>query len=169
MNINSLVNLIISYLFATQLQMTTRIVLLVILAILPILLEATTHGKEGLASKLRHARSVSTSDDKIIRMKLHTDNDDDDDDDNDDNDDNDDDNSDSDDSQGSAEQGSGDDSDDDRNSKRVVCKKRCAPPMTYDECANPRCAMKHSIVKNLCYFLCRNQQIVCRNTCEPEE
>ena len=151
--------------------MTTRVLLLVILAILPILLEAKTHGKsqEALASKLRHARSVSTSDDKIIRMQLRTDNDDDDDDD-DDNDDNDDDNSDSDDSQGSAEQGSGDDSDDDDSkSKRVVCKKRCAPPMTYDECANPRCAMKHSIVKNLCYFLCRNQQIVCRNTCEPEE
>lgn len=153
--------------------MTARILLLVILAVLPILLQAKTHGKhqEGLASKLRHARSVSNSDDKIIRMQLRTDNDDkSDNDDDDDKYDNNDDDSDSDDSEGSAEQGSGDDSDDDEsNSKRVVCKKRCAPPMTYDECANPRCAMKHSIVKNLCYFLCKNQQIVCRNTCEPEE
>ena len=153
--------------------MTTRILLLVVLALLPILLQATTHGKsrEGLTSKLRHARSVSTSDDKVIRMHLRTDNDDDDDDDDDDdNDDNDGDNTDNDDSRGSAEQGSGDDSDDDdSNSKRVVCKKRCATPMTYEECANPRCAMKHSIVKNLCYFLCKNQQVVCRNTCEPEE
>ena len=65
-----------------------------------------------------------------------------------------------------------DDDDDDDEGKnqaqKVVCKRRCAPPMTFDQCANPRCAMKHNIVKELCYYLCKHQQVKCRETCEPE-
>ena len=167
-----------------------RILVLVILVLLPTFLAAKDKQGGRKASKLvKLAKHEQTEEKRVIRSlgKLtesavvavrNNDDDDDEDDDGDGSDTSD--GHDDDDDEGSGAKGSaeyedsnGDDDDDDDNDdkgkeKKVLCKRRCAPPMTFDECANPRCAMKHTIVKELCYYLCKNQQIKCKETCEPE-
>eukprot|EP00795_Rhopilema_esculentum_P013323 gene13323-4169_t len=64
--------------------------------------------------------------------------------------------------------GDDDDEEGDGKSKRVVCKRTCAPPMTFEECSNPRCSLKHNMVRDLCFFLCKHQQVRCTNTCDSD-
>ncbi|XP_068687927.1 uncharacterized protein [Montipora foliosa] len=46
------------------------------------------------------------------------------------------------------------------------CKRVCEDPMTYNECAVPRCDYKMGTIKDLCIFLCKHQTPVCRQECE---
>ena len=46
------------------------------------------------------------------------------------------------------------------------CKRVCEDPMTYEECAVPRCEYKMGTIKDLCVYLCKHQTPVCRQQCE---
>ena len=46
------------------------------------------------------------------------------------------------------------------------CKRVCEDPMTYDQCAVPRCDYKMGTIKDLCIYLCKHQIPVCRQQCE---
>ena len=46
------------------------------------------------------------------------------------------------------------------------CKRVCEDPMTYDQCAVPRCDYKMGTIKDLCIYLCKHQTPVCRQQCE---
>lgn len=46
------------------------------------------------------------------------------------------------------------------------CKRVCEDPMTYNECAVPRCDYKMGTIKDLCIYLCKHQTPVCRQECE---
>ena len=46
------------------------------------------------------------------------------------------------------------------------CKRVCEDPMTYEECAVPRCEYKMGTIKDLCIYLCKHQTPVCRQQCE---
>ena len=46
------------------------------------------------------------------------------------------------------------------------CKRVCEDPMTYEECAVPRCEYKMGTIKDLCFYLCKHQTPVCRQQCE---
>lgn len=48
----------------------------------------------------------------------------------------------------------------------ITCHRKCTTPMTYAECAVPRCDMKVGAVKDLCYFLCKHQRERCEEVCE---
>ena len=50
--------------------------------------------------------------------------------------------------------------------KEKVCRKECHLPMTYEQCAVPRCAKKMGSIKDLCYWLCEHQNPVCEQKCE---
>lgn len=47
-----------------------------------------------------------------------------------------------------------------------VCRKECHLPMSYEACAVPRCDLKMGTIKDLCFWLCRNQKEVCEQKCE---
>jgi len=61
--------------------------------------------------------------------------------------------------------GSGDDEDsnDDRKSK---CQKRCKTPLTFSQCAFPRCSQKLGTIKDLCFYLCKHQKQRCEQVCD---
>lgn len=46
------------------------------------------------------------------------------------------------------------------------CETVCAIPMTYQQCAVPRCEQKMGTIKDLCYFLCEHQKPHCRQECK---
>lgn len=46
------------------------------------------------------------------------------------------------------------------------CKRVCEEPMTYEQCAVPRCDYKMGSIKDLCIYLCKHQTPVCRQQCE---
>lgn len=46
------------------------------------------------------------------------------------------------------------------------CKRVCEDPMTYEQCAVPRCGYKMGTIKDLCIYLCKHQTPVCRQECE---
>lgn len=46
------------------------------------------------------------------------------------------------------------------------CKRVCEDPMTYNQCAVPRCDYKMGTIKDLCIYLCKHQTPVCRQQCE---
>ena len=46
------------------------------------------------------------------------------------------------------------------------CKRVCEDPMTYEQCAEPRCDYKMGTIKDLCIYLCKHQTPVCRQQCE---
>lgn len=46
------------------------------------------------------------------------------------------------------------------------CKRVCEDPMTYEQCAVPRCDYKMGTIKDLCIYLCKHQTPVCRQQCE---
>ena len=46
------------------------------------------------------------------------------------------------------------------------CKRVCEDPMTYEQCAVPRCDYKMGTIKDLCIYLCKHQIPVCRQQCE---
>lgn len=46
------------------------------------------------------------------------------------------------------------------------CKRVCEDPMTYEQCAVPRCDYKMGTIKDLCIYLCKHQTPVCRQECE---
>lgn len=46
------------------------------------------------------------------------------------------------------------------------CKRVCKDPMTYEQCAVPRCDYKMGTIKDLCIYLCKHQIPVCRQQCE---
>ena len=46
------------------------------------------------------------------------------------------------------------------------CKRVCEDPMTYKQCAVPRCDYKMGTIKDLCVYLCRHQTPVCSQQCE---
>jgi len=152
--------------------------IVVVLVLVEVILATKGSKKEGNELSAQHqdmqtrVRIVRSSEvNRALTMQVKTDNNSDDDDDDDDDDSNKRENEES--LRGSGEASGNDDDDDDDDEgqnkvQKVVCKRRCAPPMTFDQCANPRCAMKHSIVKELCYYLCKHQQVKCRETCEPE-
>lgn len=49
------------------------------------------------------------------------------------------------------------------------CETKCALPMTYDQCAVPRCEYKMGTIKDLCIYLCKNQKPVCKQECKVVE
>ncbi len=125
----------------------------------------TAFATNAFAKKHREIRSALAAAYSNSNKRNINDDDDDDEDDADNNDD------DSNDDNGSGDNDqSNDDDDDDKKTakKRVVCKRKCVTPMTYDECAIPRCTMKHNIVRNLCYYLCKHQQVHCSDVCETQ-
>ena len=46
------------------------------------------------------------------------------------------------------------------------CYQKCSTPMTYEQCALPRCSYKIRPIRSLCYALCRNQIKRCVKVCE---
>lgn len=46
------------------------------------------------------------------------------------------------------------------------CETVCAIPLTYQQCAVPRCEHKIGSIKDLCYFLCEHQKPHCRQECK---
>ena len=46
------------------------------------------------------------------------------------------------------------------------CKRVCKEPMTYKQCAVPRCDYKLGTIKDLCIWLCKHQTPVCSQECE---
>lgn len=46
------------------------------------------------------------------------------------------------------------------------CKRVCEDPMSYEQCAVPRCDYKMGTIKDLCIYLCKHQTPVCRQQCE---
>ena len=180
--------------FFKQFQAMNRVSFIIMLVLAPAILASQRSREEGTElrekDRERHTkvRVVRSSDERLSVVNVKAKNRGDDEDDADDDDDDEDSNENeenqrnkveaSGDDDKSAKSEDDDDDDDDNddgnddegqdNAQKVVCKRRCTPPMTFDQCANPRCAMKHSIVKELCYYLCKHQQIRCRETCEPE-
>ena len=65
--------------------------------------------------------------------------------------------------EGETEKGESDDS---RVTHIKQCKRVCEEPMTYDQCAVPRCDFKMGTIKDLCIYLCKHQTPVCRQECE---
>ena len=65
--------------------------------------------------------------------------------------------------QGESEKGENDDS---QVTHIKQCKRVCEEPMTYDQCAVPRCNLKMGTIKDLCIYLCKHQTPVCRQQCE---
>ena len=65
--------------------------------------------------------------------------------------------------QGESEKGENDDS---QATHIKQCKRVCEEPMTYDQCAVPRCNLKMGTIKDLCIYLCKHQTPVCRQQCE---
>ena len=49
---------------------------------------------------------------------------------------------------------------------KLRCRRKCAVPMTYHECAHPRCSQKVGAIKDLCYFLCKHQKERCEDICD---
>ncbi|XP_031565706.1 chondroitin proteoglycan 4-like [Actinia tenebrosa] len=49
------------------------------------------------------------------------------------------------------------------------CETKCALPMTYDQCAVPRCDYKMGTIKDLCLYLCKHQKPVCKQECRVVE
>lgn len=79
------------------------------------------------------------------------------------------DNNDSDDNSDNDDSGSGDndDEDDDKpNKKTKQCHRRCKMPLTFHQCAFPRCSEKLGTIKDLCFYLCKHQKEHCENVCE---
>jgi hypothetical protein len=52
--------------------------------------------------------------------------------------------------------------------KKLKCHQKCELPMSYNQCAIPRCYYKHGAIKRLCFLLCHKQQKKCRTVCEEE-
>lgn len=46
------------------------------------------------------------------------------------------------------------------------CKRVCEDPLSYEQCAVPRCDYKMGTIKDLCIYLCKHQTPVCRQQCE---
>ena len=46
------------------------------------------------------------------------------------------------------------------------CKRVCGDPMSYEQCAVPRCDYKMGTIKDLCIYLCKHQTPVCTQECE---
>lgn len=46
------------------------------------------------------------------------------------------------------------------------CHQRCSMPMTFEQCALPRCSYKIRPIRTLCFSLCRNQKKRCVEVCE---
>ena len=65
--------------------------------------------------------------------------------------------------EGESEKGQNDDS---QVTHIKQCKRVCEEPMTYDQCAVPRCNLKMGTIKDLCIYLCKHQTPVCRQECE---
>lgn len=65
--------------------------------------------------------------------------------------------------QGESEKGENDDS---QITHIKQCKRVCEEPMTYNQCAVPRCNLKMGTIKDLCIYLCKHQTPVCRQQCE---
>jgi len=64
-----------------------------------------------------------------------------------------------------------DQSDDDdeqagKSSDNKQCRKRCKTPLTFHQCAFPRCTQKLGTIKDLCFFLCKHQKQRCERVCE---
>ena len=65
--------------------------------------------------------------------------------------------------EGESEKGYSDDSEEVHVKK---CKRVCEDPMSYEQCAVPRCDYKMGTIKDLCIYLCKHQTPVCRQECE---
>ena len=46
------------------------------------------------------------------------------------------------------------------------CRKRCKTPLTFHQCAFPRCSQKLGTIKDLCFFLCKHQKEKCERVCD---
>jgi len=46
------------------------------------------------------------------------------------------------------------------------CRKRCKTPLTFHQCAFPRCSQKLGTIKDLCFFLCKHQKTKCERVCD---
>ena len=60
------------------------------------------------------------------------------------------------------------DSDDEETAgaSKTQCRKRCKTPLTFHQCAFPRCSQKLGTIKDLCFFLCKHQKTKCERVCE---
>ena len=56
----------------------------------------------------------------------------------------------------------------DKEKGELICRRKCSLPMTYEECAFPRCDYKYKTVRDLCFWLCKNQRQHCQDVCEYE-
>ena len=148
----------------------SRIILLCVILVLTIIL--TCEGKKkskkytslltqgSLKEKHRNTRSShhdshAKKHEGYEHMKANDDDDDDDDDDNDD-------------QNASGDEASGGNDKDSNVEKKTVCKRKCKTPLTYHECSQPRCDQKHEMVRDLCYYLCKHQQVHCSDVCTQQ-
>lgn len=59
-----------------------------------------------------------------------------------------------------------DDKDDDIADTKTKCRKRCKMPLTFHQCAFPRCSQKLGTIKDLCFYLCKHQKERCEQVCD---
>lgn len=50
--------------------------------------------------------------------------------------------------------------------RRLQCHRKCSLPMSFEECAIPRCGFKVGTIKDLCYYLCKHQKPRCEDICD---
>lgn len=50
--------------------------------------------------------------------------------------------------------------------RRLQCHRKCSLPMSFEECAIPRCGFKVGTIKDLCYYLCKHQKPRCKDICD---
>ena len=50
--------------------------------------------------------------------------------------------------------------------RRLQCHRKCTLPMSFEECAIPRCGFKVGTIKDLCYYLCKHQKPRCEDICD---
>ena len=63
-------------------------------------------------------------------------------------------------------EGESEESNDEQEIHVKKCKRVCKDPMTYEQCAVPRCGYKMGTIKDLCIYLCKHQTPVCSEECE---
>ena len=71
-----------------------------------------------------------------------------------------------DDEDGNDETTKDDDKDDDTADSKTKCRKRCKMPLTFHQCAFPRCSQKLGTIKDLCFYLCKHQKERCEQVCD---
>jgi len=71
-----------------------------------------------------------------------------------------------DDNQSEDDDSASDNETDKKTANKRQCRKRCQMPLTFHQCAFPRCTQKLGTIKDLCFFLCKHQKEKCERVCD---